>query len=148
MSTADLFAGAVRSLGLARAKMTMDGGGGGAARDALSAEEALALRLFAKLDTIAFTVAAGCVAAVAMFVATAALLVNGAGEGQHIGPHLGAFSTFWPGYSVSWVGAFVGAFYAFWVGSLAGFGLALFWNFTHIVMLGLAALRRGGLDFE
>ena len=148
MSTADRFAGTIGLLGSVRLNMTMDGGSERASQNAPGADELLAARLFAKLDTVAFTIATGCVAAVAMFLATAALLVVSPAPGQAVGPHLSAFSSFWPGYSVSWLGAFVGAFYAFWVGSLAGFGLALFWNFTHVVMLGLAALRHGGLDFE
>lgn len=127
--------------------MVMDGDADRTDSNALSEEEAIAVRLFAKLDAVAFTIATGCVAAVAMFMATAILLLNGPAPGQSsIGAHLIAFRTYWPGFSVSWPGAFIGAFYAFWVGSLAGFCLALFWNFTHVVMLGLAALRRGGLE--
>lgn len=124
----------------------MDGGADRSDPNALSEEEAIALRLFAKLDTVAFTIATGCVAAVAMFFATAILLMAGPVSGQPIGGHLIAFRTYWPGYSVTWPGAFIGAFYAFWAGSVAGFCLALFWNFSHIVMLGVAAVRRGGLE--
>lgn len=116
--------------------------------DAHDGADEVALKLFATFDTIAFVVASACVAALIMFLATAALLVAGPAPGQPLGPHLSGFSTFWPGYSVSWGGAFVGAFYAGIVGALAGFAVSVFWNFCHIVMLGLAALRGGAVGLD
>jgi hypothetical protein len=111
-------------------------------------EDEVAVKLFATFDTIAFVVASASIAALIMFLATAALLVAGPAPGQPLGPHLSGFSTFWPGYSVSWVGAVVGALYAGVVGALAGFAIAVFWNFCHIVMLGLAALRGGAVGLD
>ena len=109
--------------------------------------EALTLALFAKFDTVAFVIASACTAALLMFLATATLLVTDSG-GHPVGPNLSAFSTFWPGYSVTWVGAVVGALYAGLAGGLVGLALAVFWNFAHIVILGLAALRHGPLDLR
>jgi hypothetical protein len=103
----------------------------------------LTLNLFARFDTLAFALASACVAALIMFLATASLLVIGPAAGRPLGTHLSAFATFWPGYSVSWVGALVGTIYAGLIGGLIGFALAVFWNFCHIVIVGLAALRLG-----
>lgn len=110
-------------------------------KGALNAPDALVLSLFARIDILAFAVAAGAVAGVAMFLATAALLLAGASPGVEVGSNLSALSTFWPGYSVTWPGAFVGAFYGGLVGAAAGFVVALFWNFAHLLIVGLAALR-------
>lgn len=115
---------------------------------ARSRADELTLGLFATFDTIAFVIASACVAALIMFLATSTLLIMGPAPGHPVGPHLAALATFWPGYSVSWAGAFVGAFYAAICGSLVGFALAVFWNFCHIVILGLAALRRGALGYD
>jgi hypothetical protein len=58
-----------------------------------------------------------------------------------IGPNLAALSTFLPGYEVSWVGGLVGMLYGFVIGGVLGLVFAAIWNFTHIVALGLLALR-------
>jgi len=108
----------------------------------------LTLSLFARFDTLAFVLASASVAAMVMFLTTATLLVSGAEPGQHIGTHLGGLGTFWPGYSVSWTGSLVGALYAGGVGALAGFALSVSWNFAHIVIVGVAALRRGALEYD
>ena len=104
--------------------------------------------MFALFDTVAFSIASACIAALLMFLATAALLVMGPAPGHPVGPHLSALATFWPGFSVSWAGAFIGMIYAAIIGAGLGFALAVFWNFCHIVMLGLAALRSGALGVD
>lgn len=103
--------------------------------------DALVLSLFARIDILAFAIAAGVVAAVAMFILTAALLMAGAPPGVEVGSNLSALTTFWPGFSISWPGSIVGAFYAGLSGAAVGFLLALFWNFAHLLIVGLAALR-------
>lgn len=110
-------------------------------RGDIAPSEALVLSLFARLDIVAFTIAVAVVAAAAMFVATVALILAGAAPGQEVGPNLSSMATFWPGYSVTWAGAPVGAVYAALFGGAAGFALALFWNFAHLVIIGLATLR-------
>lgn len=117
-------------------------------RGSQNSVDELTLSLFARFDTLAFVVASACVTGLIMFLATTTLLVIGPAPGQPLGPHLFAFATFWPGYSVSWPGALVGAFYAGFGGALLGFGIAVFWNFSHIVIVGLAALRRGTLEYD
>jgi chromate transport protein ChrA len=45
-----------------------------------------------------------------------------------VGPTLGLLSNYFPGYSVTWVGAFVGFAYAAVVGALLGWALAMIYN--------------------
>lgn len=116
--------------------------------DGHSSADELTLNLFATFDTLAFVVASACVAALVMFLATAILLVAGPAPGHPVGPHLSALMPFWPGYSVTWVGAAIGAFYAAIGGALIGFVIAVFWNLSHIVIVGLAALRRGAVGYD
>lgn len=116
--------------------------------DGLSADEAYVLSLFARVDTIAFAVAGACVAAVVMFFATAILLLVGPAPAQPIGTNLWALSTFWPGYSVTWGGAFIGAIYGGICGALGAFFLAVFWNLSHLVIVGFIAFKYSALEIE
>ncbi len=108
----------------------------------------MVMGLFARADVIAAAAAGAAVAALAMFLATVALLIQGAPEGWPIGPNLAAFSTFWPGYSVTWPGAVIGAAYAALVGAGLGFATAVFWNFAHLIIVGAAVLRGEWLEAE
>jgi hypothetical protein len=58
------------------------------------------MSLFAKADVIAASVAAAVCGGLFVFLATAALLVQGPAPGQPIGANLSALGTFWPGYTV------------------------------------------------
>lgn len=99
------------------------------------------LTLFARLDTFAMAAALGAVGACIMALATAVLLVVGAPPDSPVGPNLAALGTFLPGYGVSWGGAVAGGAYGAAIGAVGGFSLATFWNFAHLVFLGLVALR-------
>ena len=93
---------------------------------------------FARLDPTALGTAMATVSAVALWLATAVLLVRG---GPVVGPHLSRLAYYLPGYSVSWPGAFVGLV----EGALAGFGagvlVALLWNAYHRLFVALAVSR-------
>lgn len=106
----------------------------------------LLMALFARMDTIALTLAMGAVFALGLFAATAILLIKGAPAGVPIGPNLAALSTFLPGYSVSWAGAVIGIGYGYLIGMVVGFMLAALWNFTHLLYIGFAASRENWLD--
>ena len=60
-----------------------------------------------------------------LFVATAWLLIRG---GPTVGPTLGLLRNYFPGYSVTWPGAFVGFVYGALVGAAAGYILARIYN--------------------
>ncbi len=94
-------------------------------------DKAILMAAFAKIDVVALAIALGSLFALVLFLATAGLLLKGAPPGFEVGPHLGLFGIYLPGYSVSWFGAVVGALYAGIIGGFLGFVLAALWNFTH-----------------
>jgi hypothetical protein len=101
--------------------------------------------VFAKMDVPAMTVAAGTLSALLLFLATATLLIQTVPGGYLVGPHLSDLADYFPGYSVSWPGAFVGIFYGFLVGSVAGFAAAVYWNMTHYIALGVMLISSAEL---
>ena len=60
-----------------------------------------------------------------LFIATVWLLIRG---GDPVGPHLTLLNNFFPGYSVTWLGAPVGFVYGALVGAAAGWSLAWVYN--------------------
>jgi hypothetical protein len=78
---------------------------------------------FTRLDPVAFATAVAAVAGLGIFVATAWLVAKGsAGEG--VGPHLAALGEVFPGYTVTWSGAFLGLVYGAAAGLCAGYVVA------------------------
>lgn len=64
-----------------------------------------------------------------LFAATAFLVIKG---GPVVGPHLSLLGQFFPGYSVTWPGAFLGFFYGFVCGFLGGWLVG--WVYNTIVL--------------
>lgn len=104
------------------------------------------MALFARMDTVGLTVATAMVGALALFAATAILLLKGAPPGVPVGPNLAALTTFLPGYTISWSGALTGGLYGAMSGAAVGFVLAVLWNFTHLLFIGVAVMRGNWLD--
>ena len=98
------------------------------------AEWALIDRAVASLRASVMAVVFGLTSGTGLFVATAWLVVRG---GAQVGPTLGLLRNYFPGYSVTWMGAFVGFFYAALVGGLVGWVVAFIYN-------QIVALRREG----
>ena len=96
--------------------------------------------LFARMDTVAMSIATSVVFALGLAAATAVLLVQGAPEGMPVGSNLSALGNILPGYSVTWLGALIGAGWAGLIGAFLGFFAATTWNFAHLVFLGVLAL--------
>ena len=96
---------------------------------------------FAKLDVRAFAVASAVIAGTVLLVLTLALVVKGAPPGIPVGPHLGKLGVFFPGYAVTFPGAFVGALYASAVGGVLGWILAVVWNFAHSLVLAVIRVQ-------
>jgi hypothetical protein len=96
---------------------------------------------FARLDVVAFACACAVVFAGVLFALTFGLMVKGAPPGVPVGPNLAVLAAYFPGYSVSYGGAFVGAAYAALVGAGFGFVLAALWNFAHALLLGVIRMR-------
>lgn len=83
----------------------------------------------ARLRASVMAVTFGIAGALALFVATAWLIIQGPAEGQeHIGQTLGLLSNYFPGYGVSWSGAIIGSIYGALCGAVAGFLLANIYN--------------------
>ena len=70
-------------------------------------------------------IAIGLLCGVGLFLATVVLVMRG---GTHPGPHLGLLRIYFPGYSVTWFGAFVGFVYAFVGGYAVGRTVATVYN--------------------
>jgi len=82
---------------------------------------------FARYDVVALGAATGTVSAIALFAATAALLL---GTDAAVRPMLSLLGNYFLGYSVSWTGAVVGAVEAGALGFVFGSVLALGLNFV------------------
>ena len=94
--------------------------------DELSAKDVQAIRrAFERVSVRGWGVALGLLAALTLFLATVVLVVKG---GADVGTHLGLLSNYFPGYDVTWPGAFIGACYAFTLGYLAGYSVGTIYN--------------------
>ena len=80
------------------------------------------VRMRVRIIALVFGLASG----VAMWTATAWLLVRG---GHNVGEHLSLLGLYFPGYTVTWTGAFVGLFWGALTGACVGFALAWVYNF-------------------
>lgn len=80
-------------------------------------------RLRASVMAVVFAMLGGGV----LFLATAVLVVN-ATEGMPVGPTLSLLNNYFPGYSVTWPGAFIGLVYGAIVGGAAGYLLSYVYN--------------------
>jgi len=106
-----------------------------------SADKAILMAAFAKMDAVALAVAVGTTWALMLLLATAILLLKGAPEGVEVGGHLELLSIYLPGYRVSWSGGALGAVYVWFLGAVTGFILALFWNMTHYLYVIMIVVR-------
>lgn len=106
-----------------------------------SADKAILMAAFAKMDAVALAVAVGSVWALMLMLATAILLLKGAPEGREIGGHLELLGIYLPGYRVSWGGGLLGAVYVWFLGAVTGFVLALLWNMTHYLYVVMIVVR-------
>ena len=69
-----------------------------------------------RLNARAWGISAGLLLGGGLFLATVFLVIRG---GPNLGQHLSMLRVFFPGYSVTWLGAFVGFIYGF----VLGYGL-------------------------
>lgn len=77
----------------------------------------------ARMDKLALALAVGAVGAVAIFLATVALILKG---GNVVGPNLALLSQYFFGYTISIRGAFIGMAYMFFWGFILG------WLFAYL----------------
>ena len=87
-------------------------------------EQALA-KTVARLRSGVMATVFGMTCGVGLWLATVWLVVRG---GARVGEHLALLRYYFPGYSVSWGGAFVGLAYGLLTGAVTGFALAWLYN--------------------
>ncbi len=89
-------------------------------------QEELALaRAVARLRAGVMAAVFGLTAGSGLWLATVWLVIRG---GENVGAHLKLLRVYFPGYTVTWGGAFLGFVYGALVGGLAGFLLAWIYN--------------------
>jgi hypothetical protein len=104
----------------------------------LTGAEARALRhAVARASEQGWGIALGTVSGVGLWLATVTLVVKG---GLNPGPHLELLGVYFPGFRVTWLGAFIGFVYAFVLGYATGRTMATIYN--RLVPAGTRMLRR------
>ncbi len=88
-------------------------------------EQRVLLKTLSRANEQGWGIAVGMLAASGLFLATIVLVIKG---GPNPGPHLSLLGIYFPGYSVSWPGAFIGFVYAFVAGYAAGRTVAVLYN--------------------
>lgn len=78
-----------------------------------------------RVNTIIMAVVLGLLCGVVLWSSTAILLLRG---GYNVGKNLSLLSVFFPGYSVSWSGAWIGLLWGFVCGALSG--TVLYWSYA------------------
>lgn len=79
------------------------------------------VRLRARVMAMVF----GMVSGTGLFLATVTLLAR---RGDDVGPHLALLNNFFPGYTVTWPGAFIGFAYGALSGAIIGWSVAWIYN--------------------
>ncbi len=93
--------------------------------DAEEREDLALARAIARLRAGVMAAVFGLTGGTGLWLATAWLVIRG---GQNVGQHLSLLRFYFPGYTVTWGGAFVGFFYGALTGAIAGFLLAWIYN--------------------
>ena len=88
-------------------------------------EEQAIQKVLVRMNEQGWGIAFGLLLGSGLFVATNFLILKG---GPVVGPHLSLLGIYFPGYSVTWPGAFVGAAYMFFLGYGAGRTIATLYN--------------------
>ncbi|MES2125007.1 MAG: hypothetical protein V4503_10020 [Gemmatimonadota bacterium] len=88
-------------------------------------EEREVRRQILRLNSQAWGMSFGMLLGLGLFVATVVLVLKG---GENIGAHLSLLSVYFPGYRVTWAGAFIGFVYAFVLGYALGRAVGTVYN--------------------
>ena len=106
----------------------------GPVRPAMRDAEGEVVRAVARLKAAMLGLLFGLMAGITLFAMTAILIIE---NGPQTGAHLRLLSTYAPGYTVTWRGAFIGFAWAFLFGGVAGWCIGYLYN-------RLVGLRRRG----
>lgn len=107
--------------------------------------EQLLRRAFARLDSVAFGVAIGALCGVGLCAVTIILVLKG---GDNVGRNLRLLVQYFPGYRVTWPGAFIGLGYGFLAGFVAGWLLAFVRNAALWIYLLTVKLKAASASFR
>ena len=88
-------------------------------------EQVLVARAIARLRAGIVAIVTGMIGGVALLAATLWLVIKG---GPNVGQHLGLLRSYYPGYAVTWTGAFVGFVYGALTGAILGWCVAWLYN--------------------
>ena len=91
----------------------------------LTAAENNVLSAAIRVNTIIMAVAFGVLGGALLWLSTVILLLRG---GHYVGMHLSLLSVFFPGYSVTWSGAWIGLIWGIAAGALSG--VVLYWSYA------------------
>jgi len=91
----------------------------------LPSEDEAITRVVVRINATLTGIVIGLLFGACLFVATAWLVLKG---DPNPGPHLSLLNQYFPGYTVSWIGAFIGFAYAFVVGFASGLLLGAVYN--------------------
>ena len=82
-----------------------------------------------RLRASLMAVAAGVLGGFGLFVSTVWLVQRG---GENVGQHLSLLSNYFPGYRVSWAGAFIG--FAYGAVTSAAIGYSVAWVYNYVLL--------------
>ena len=99
----------------------------------------LITRTIARVRVAIVAITTGMVGGFGLFAATVWLLIKG---GPNVGQNLSLLGAYYPGYTVSWVGAFVGLAYGALTGAALGWSVAWLYNILSRRRLHRARSRR------
>ena len=97
----------------------------------LNASERVLLHSAVRFNMIVMAASVGLIAGSLLWLATTVLVVRG---GENVGAHLGVLSVYFPGYAVSWAGAWIGFLWAFLAGAIGG--AVLYWSYARTLRTG------------
>jgi xanthine/uracil/vitamin C permease (AzgA family) len=90
-----------------------------------------------RVNALAFSLGAGLVMGVGLFLATNLLVLKGGpivgsdeGPEELVGPHLGLLGQFFPGYQVTFLGSLIGFAYSFVLGAVVFYAGAWLYNWV------------------
>ena len=95
------------------------------ATTAIQSERALIRGAVVRMRARIMATVFGTLGGTAVFLATVWLLIRG---GDNVGQHLGLLRHYFPGYTVTWLGAFVGFFWGALFSAALGFAVAWIYN--------------------
>lgn len=90
-----------------------------------AAEERALRKTLARANEQGWGIVFGLIGGIGLFLATVVLVIE---DGPNRGAHLGLLRVYFPGYSVTWLGAFIGFIYAFVGGYALGRTVATIYN--------------------